>query len=525
MDKKQKIISIIVYIAIVFFLVFIGTGNVSSPFFGDINLIDEGQIGAWMLHLFDGQHLYIDTYAAYGPFYIYPIYLISKIFGPSVFLLRIIVIVIYGLITILIIQEILKKLQISYFYQVYTILMLLVWGLSIRLGIAFLSILASYLAMEKKNYLWSMLAGLCLSSSFLVSIDMGIFATFVCLLLFIYNLIFIKNIKIMFKKLFFLFLSSMFVFRLFYFWSSREGWFNSYIYSMVDDLFTYTGVNLSIGKNFPNALQLAPHNFYLLSWVKYILSQPMFLYWLLFFYVLTFYYFILRIVTKTFKKQDMLVLLIVIFGFLLSTILIGRQGHFGFTVAPVFIIFAYYLNNLTKFIKTTRDKSEKIFSMILIFIIFAFSIRLISIFRPHFASILNIPSAVLNSTKLNYVGHIYISSSQEKSIQLIQDFITKNTKPTDKVYFFDNEPMLYFLVNRSDPTRFDLPETANTIYKRYEILNAIIKDQTKYIIYDTKAWPPDEISNSKRLPEINEYININYKKVILGNYIIYILKK
>ena len=73
--EKNKIKIVIEYLVILFFLFFIGSSLVINPFFGEINVIDEGQFGAWMRHMLHGEFLYNDTYSEYETLYIYPFYL------------------------------------------------------------------------------------------------------------------------------------------------------------------------------------------------------------------------------------------------------------------------------------------------------------------------------------------------------------------------------------------------------------------------------------------------------------------
>src|SRR5258706_14777035 len=88
--KKTLVVFLLESLFFALFLFFVGSAIVNNPILGDINFIDEGQFGAWVTHLLHGQYLYKDVYAAYGPFYIYPLLFASKIFGQSIFLIRLI---------------------------------------------------------------------------------------------------------------------------------------------------------------------------------------------------------------------------------------------------------------------------------------------------------------------------------------------------------------------------------------------------------------------------------------------------
>lgn len=526
MEKKQIILFVTESVVILLFLLFIGSGLVVSPFFGGINMIDEGQFGGWIAHMIHGKHLYKDVYAAYGPLYIYPLYGLSKLFGPSVFLIRIVYIILNTFLAVLIARVALRTLRVSFGLEIFALAMLLVVpGFGMRQGMGLLAIILSFYAMKERRLVWSVASGVAIASSFLVSSEIGIFTTITCGLLFIYKLITDEKIQDILRKLYLIVLSVCIIFLLFFLWANGEGWFHAYLQTILDDFQTYSGIALPNGQNFPNALQLMPQSPSVVSWVKFIVSQKLLLYWLFFFYLVTFLFLFVRLALRKSKQTDLLIFLIAVYGFFLSMILIGRYGHFPFTLSPVFIIFAYYLNTLINIFIVSKKRTEKFFSAILIVIICLFSARVISIYRPHFSKVLSLPQAFVstkNSPK--YVGNVTISSSQTKAILTLQNFIDKNTKLTDAVFFFNNEPMMYLLVNRDNPTRYDLPEVAITKEKRLEMLNDLIKNRTRYIIDDTQAWSVDNVSNRQRLPEVYEYMQKVYNKRRLDNFIIYTRK-
>ncbi|MDP3941905.1 MAG: hypothetical protein Q8Q49_06380 [bacterium] len=523
MEKKQIILLLIEVFCIFFFLFFIGSGIVSSPIYGDINVIDEGQFGAWVSHMLRGEHLYKDTYAAYGPLYIYPSYVLSKLFGPSLFLIRIVYIVCSVFFALVIVRLLMHTLRIRYPLQIFTVLLLLIIpGVGMRQGIGLLTILLCFIAVKGMRFRWFIAAGLSLGCSFLISTEIGIFSTVICGLLFFIELIAAKKPLIILRRFALFIFSLVFLLSLFFHWADREGWFFYYFSSTLDDLVTYSGINLPIGKNFPNALVLIPQSWSIIKWVKYIVSKELLLYWIYFFYIITFCFLFIRTVLRKAKGDDLLIFLISLYGLLLSMILIGRSGHFSFTLAPVFIIVAFFLNQLMPLLSHGRSRYEKFFMIFFTAILILFSVRIASIYYPHFPKVLLLPSAIM-SDKNNpkYVGPIFISAPQAKSFFTIQNFIEKNTLPTDAVFFIGNEPVMYLIVNRSNPARFDIPEVASIKEKRLEIVNNLTRDKTKYIIDDSQAWSADEVSNWQRLPEVRSYILKNYTPRRLENFTIY----
>ncbi len=526
MVKKIQVKYILAFLFIFLFLLLIGSGNVISPFYGDINLIDEGQFLAWINHMRSGDFLYKNTYAAYGPLLIYPFYLLSKIFEPSFFLYRMTFGVFGMLISLGIVILIFNKLKISFLFQLFAIsLLIFIPGFGLRQAGGLLAIFMVYVAYTSSRYIWSFMTGLSIGASFLISSDMGIFSFFVIFVLMAIFFINAKNFSIYFKKLAYIIIGLIALFLPFTLITGSEGWLFSYISSIADDLVSYSGIGIPIGRKFPNIFELFPTSISILSLIKFTFSKEILNYWLIFFYIISFIYFFIKFMIKKVDDKDLLAFSITLFGFLLSTILIGRIGHFVFVVQIVFILFAYYLNLLFEYYKKTKLNSDKIFIAFAVLVICAFSLREVSIYRPHFNKIPDaIAAARIHDSNPPGVGNILISKEQEKNIKIIQNFIRENTSTQEKIYFLSNNPGLYFLVNRVSPSRFDLPGTANTRDRRVELVKDLENDKTKYIIEDTNAYLVDGISNRTRLPEVMDYIRLNYDVSRLGPYIIYTRK-
>jgi hypothetical protein len=133
---------------------------------------------------------------------------------------------------------------------------------------------------------------------------------------------------------------------------------------------------------------------------------------------------------------------------------------------------------------------------------------------------------ISNVRELPRVGFMHISKDQERKIQTMQRFISQNTTERDYVFFLSDMPMMYMLVARKNPSRFDLPFIAHTKEKRLEILNSFIMHPPKYIIEDVQAWKVDGVGNRQRLPEIDSFIKNTYKPCnYSGTVIFFCLKK
>lgn len=525
MDKSKKVNFIPELFFILLFLIFIGSGMVVGPFFGDVNVIDEGQFAAWLRHMLNGEYLYKDIYSAYGPLLVYPSYLLAKVFGPSVFLLRIVYMVIFTFLAIVVARYILYFLNVNRAISFLAILFLaIVPGIGMRQGIGLLTILLTHLSLKEKKYIWSVFSGLSLTATFLVSSEIGIFTTLTVLAYWIYCLVVVSS-RVVFTKIFTVLISAGICFFMFYFWSSTEGWFAAYIQNVFTDLSIYSSIDLPNGKAFPNIIELMPENASVVSWIKFTISKDALLYWLYFFYICVFLYLFSKLSLGKIKDKEVLLGLVALYGFFMSMILIGRSGHFPFVLAPVAIICAYFLNQLNISLKKASITTEKVFACILITLIIFFGIRIILIYRPHFHRLLLLPQNIsLTERGIPFVGATSVSYLQETELLKVTDYINKNTLPSDNVFFLGNEPLMYLITNRGNPTRYDIPVVANTKEKRLEVLNDILADKTKVVIFNHNSWSVDGISNIRRIPELMEHLEKNYHKSEIGSLTVYTIK-
>lgn len=530
MGKKQKKYIIFEITIAAFFLIIIGNASLISPFFGDINFIDEGQFGAWANHMLLGKQMYKDIYITYGPLYVYPLYLLFKIFSPSAFLVRL-YLTMGGITGISVVDLFLHKIQISKYSRWLIIFFMCVLPvMQLRQAAGFLVILLALKNFESKNIIWSFLTGFSVMLAFLISPEIGIFSSILVSIMFVYKFISERTLSLIFSKAFFVFLGCTICSYLFYIWSSSEGWFKDYVNVTQNVLFSFSGINLPNGQNFPNPFMLAPFGKGIFSWIKFVFSKEMLLYWLNFGYVLTLFYFFVKFCARILNKNDKKIIIITLYGLLLYIILVGRSGigHFFFILSPFLIISGFFIEKLFRLLFEKKEKKiGKFASLILILLIFIFLTRIVLIFRPYFANVTVIPrTLIINKNNPKYIGNIYISDKQKEHIWTIQNFVAKNVSQKDNIFFFNDEPMMYLLINKVNPARYDLPFIANTKDKRLEILNSFINKPPKYIIEDKDVWSVDGIGSAIRLPEVFYFINANYvKSTLTKGIIVYKLKK
>lgn len=524
MVKKQKILILTEFIAIAVLALLLGSTSGGSPFFGDVNLIDEGQFGAWANHMLLGEKMFRDIYITYGPLYVYPLYLFFKIFKPSFFLIRL-YLTVGSILGIWIINLLMIKFSFGRIIRSIILLFLVLLPImQLRQGLGFLVIYFLLKSNETKNYKWNLLTGFSAGLTFLVSPDIGITSMILIIAYFIYKLIIFGLNKSFFDDIIFILSGLLSILVPFFLWSNYEGWFNSYITVTRDVLTSLSGVNSPIGQNFPNALILLPVGQGVIGWVKYIFSKEILLYWLIFIYFLTMFYLFVKFVLKIKEQENIILALVTLYGIILYTILLGRNGisHFFFVLSPALIICAFFTKKLTIYIKENKkDHKGKIISYLCIFLLLIFGIRLFSVYRPEIIKKIGWPrKLIINKNNFSQTSFLSVSLSQKKYMDKIENFVMLNTTSSDKIFFLTDEPGMYMLVNRVNPTRFDLPFIASSKDKRLEIVYSLQLNMPKYIIEDKNAWDVDGISNEIRLPEVMGFINFNYKKSQLTDKII-----
>lgn len=519
MEKKEKIIEVAMLIFFVL-IPLLGAINIINPWLGDINLIDEGQFAAWANHMLHGKLMYKDIYITYGPLYVYPLYLIFKYLGTEFIFIRIFYLSIgtsFGLIAT---YYFLKKLNLTpkVFYPL-IIFLLLIPGLSLRQGIVIFSLLSIFNMVIKKTNLWTILTGISIALSFLISFESGILGSSVLFAVMIYLFCFSKSIIKTFSEFLNIVLGMLVIFIPFLIWSFQEGWLSSYITSTLDVAQSFSGTDLPNGKGFPNIYTTLKDSQSTLALLKLPFSKDVMLYSEFFIFAVSFVYLFYKGVVRKFDLKDFAILLIVTAGFLQYYSLVGRSGNFFLALTPVVIILAFFTDKIAANKKIFGKKSRLLFFCFVTLLY----MRVVYIFWP---SILSLRNLNAHEPTIDRVGDIAITKNQYNYLKSIKEYVINNTSESDFVFFLSNEPFLYYLTDRVNPTRFDLPYIAHTKEKRFEMLRDLENHKPKLIFYDTASWPVDEVDNKKRLPEIVNFISKHYKKKTLdkGRVEVYILK-
>lgn len=498
----------------------IGTSPSGNFFHGDINMIDEGQFGAWANHMLHGKLMYKDMYIVYGPLYVYPLYILFKIFQPSAFLVRL-YLLLGGTVGIIASYFLLLELKVKRLFRIAVLsVFILVPVLHLREGMALWTLFILIKANTYKSSLLYMASGVFSGLTFLISPDFGIFVLIMLLIHFLFKY-FAREENIIFDGIIPFLCGLVLLLGICFTWFSLEGWFYDYLRVTLDVSTSLAGINVPNGQNFPNPLSLIQGGT-VLTVTKILLSKDYLLYLNLLILFSSLFYIFIKIIKSELKGTAYNLFLITIFGFMVFAVLLTRNGigHYYYSLPPILLIVSYMMNRLWEL----RKKSPKLNGLLLT-LLSLFLLRIIYVNNPTVISMLT-PStySTSNFSKSNRVGFLNISLLQKNKIESIGRFISKNTSRSDYVFFFNDEPMMYLLVDRLNPTNYDLPFAGNTIEKRYQMLNGLIKNKPKFIFIDKDVWAVDGIANTQRLPEVYTYIVQNYHiRTEISNVLIYSL--
>ena len=504
---QKKVIAVL--LIIVFSVVF-GTSTPGSFFSGDINMIDEGQFSAWANHMSHGKLLFKDIYITYGPLSVYPLFLLFETFGASAFLVRL-YLTLGGTLGILVSFFLMKELKLKKWITALLICMfLLIPVFNIRESVGLWGLYLLMRSHNRKSLKLTFLAGIIASVSFLVSPDFGTFLLIVAYFHFLVMAMTTSKLGNSIKPFGLFVLGSGIVILGFCLLAFSGNWLKEYIFGTYDIVTSISGINVPNGMNFPNPIS-AFLNDGLIGFIKFLPSHSMLLYWSLCVYFAAAFYISLNLIRRKIREQEYAFVLLFIFGILVYTILLTRHGagHYFYTLPANLMICGYFLTKVF----SIRGKKTVVVRIVVALILIYF-VRILYLNNPMIRKAIN-PYTYMSQRSINpdRVGFLNISNSQKRKIIFFQKFVDKNTEKQDYIFLFNDEPSIYMLVDRVNPTMFDLPFIGNTLSKRQDIVSSLRRNSPKYIFIDMDVWAIDGISNFRRLPEVYTYIGKNYSYV------------
>jgi len=482
-------------------------------------MLDEGQFAAWVSHMMHGKMLYREFYLQYGPLQVLPLLVFTKLFGVSFFSIRLYLFVFGTLFGIFASILVLRFFKVNQIIMVLTVIFLvLIPGVHIRhwIGIFTLYLLAfSFSAKREKT---AFATGVFLALTFLESAEVGIF-TFILVACFSGCKFFYKKTRKITVHLIPFLLSGLAISCLsFIVFAVQQGWLLSYLKTTLDVLTSLSGVNLPNGQGLPNIVPTVQVFSTPLGFVKFLFSRPLLFYWSLLLLLIFFSITVIRYIEKRTTEKDDMLLLLIGFGLLSYASIIGRSGHY-MLLFPIVLVSGSYFISLSYQYVLNNKKEMKILSIFFFVCFLLYGLRHAAIFRQDFLR--GFQQRQLVNTTTFRVAPLAISEKQSSDITRIQAFMNTHAKSSDVIYVFNNIPALYFLLDRENATRYDLPLLASSKKKRLEIVSSLEKNKPKFIIEDKEAWAVDGISDRQRMPEVISYIVQNYKKKnVLNNHLI-----
>lgn len=490
----------------------------TSALRGDINFLDEGQFAAWVNQIFHGEKMYRDFFTAYGPLQIYPVYLSALLFGKNMFSIRLGAGVLQIFLGIGISILVLKTLKVHPVLEAVTLfLILLIPGVFLRQWIGIFCILLTVEAFTKRSKSLALLSGSVLALSFLESVDIGALSLFTVGGYIGYISAFRKNPPHGSLIKFFI-LGVVLIAAIFAFFAQKDGWLIFYFKETIKTITSDSGINLANGMGLPavsfERLYLSP-----IFFIRFIFSKAMLFYWALLYLLILLCISIFRFFLGLKGKENIISFLAIFYSILWFGTIIGRSGHYPIVIPIILVFSSYYLSQLFPFKKTNKT-SDKIMGLLFLGVVLGYGLRYMAIYR--FTDFPNIPGRKKVDISVSRVSPLGISKKQADEIKSLQEFFAKETKQGDTIFVLNNEPAIYFLVDREDPTAYGLPFLAYSKSMREDIVSALSKRKTQFVVEDSQAWAVDGISDSQRLPEVVSYVNKSYREYkMLGHYVVY----
>lgn len=483
-------------------------------FGGRLNLIDEGQFGSWAYQMLNGKKLFEDIYPTYGPLYIYPLYYLFAIFGSDPFWVRVYLLsaTFIGGILCLFCASIVRLPVPFRLVLIFAMGMLPIISLRQSLGIFAVTLFVTSLFKTRLSY--AFISGVILVLSFFISPEIGIFSLLIIVLFSLFRFVFVKNIRFELKR-FSVFVSAvifsglvMIMFLL------SENVLSAYRDVTVDVFSSFSGEDVPNGKNFPYFTDILFANSSLYDFVKSVTSFEGLMYMTLFVYIGAGMTIIYRLTSGRFDSRDMWLVTFGLFGIFLYTILLTRSGigHFYFVLTPVIFVTGLLYERLVSVHK--NNNKEKYLSLFFIICITLFVARIFLIYRFEIIGSLSDVSTFPSRNTSETLHFMRLDSRQLTGIETIRTLVQTHSHNSDDVFFLSNSPMMYLIVQRNNPTRYDLPYIAGSPEKRYEIQNDLKTLKPSLILYDSTMWNVDGLSNKIRLPEVYDFIRKEY--ILIG---------
>jgi len=475
-------------------------------YFGNFDTVEEGFWASWLQRIMSGQHIYSDFAAHHPPGLIWGLYYFSKLFGSSLYNMRLYfhILQITGY---FIFYFLINKLVKNKWIMVGTYLLVLIFistflrnNIEIRLSSSFLPIIFIYLfkKFNKERYLF--ISGFFVFLALLISTETGIaslFSSVVLVLLF-------SNKKEIFKNYFKYLLGLIIPIALVALIFIINGSFAKF----VEYILFYVG---NFSKGYQNIVLERPKTAPILEWYKikqYFISDGFKWEFSAFIIVGTILISIQKKIKNKLNNKDALIIGLSLTGLVLMRSALARSDYYH--ISYVWIIGILLLGIFSEYVqKYSKNLPVFIFSFMLFFVGGPQNIFFQNqIFKLQSYANLSGSFPKYETKRSSLTANIDVNT---KDTDDLIEYITQNTQKNDFIFIFVQEAELYFLADRNNATSFDNPTVFFSTKYQEQMVNELRMNKPKIIIYD----PDFAIAgiSVKTLNIVDSYIKDNYKPV------------
>lgn len=511
--RKKKRLHLLYIFSFVFIFAF-------NPLFylGSFDPIEEGFWLGWLQRLLSGQSLYKDVAVYQPPGLVWGLYIFSKVFGSSIYIMRLYfhILKIFGLFIIYLLASQLIKKNVTRVIVFLTILALSTTqvrnNVEFRVALGILSLLVFYEFIKTKKKHFIVISGFLSSFAIFLSLETGI----AVIIAISFSLLFFsggrERLKSFFNYALGLILGALpFVFVLYTTESIWEFLKQLQFYSQA---FASGYLNSSISRI---------GNLTLIQWhVAYKYFDSLTWFWEL--ALLGILSALMGILYKFFSKgigaKEKYIFSIAVFALILSRVVLGRSDvyHLLFILPISLILLANFLESLFK--------TKRIIYVAMVFVVInlfffrtAVNLNFLQEQLIKFQSYGNPPGNYPNFDlkRANILTGIDTNVEKEK---LVINYIQEETTKKDAIFVYPWNPEVYFLADRMNSTSFDTPLAFYSDFYQQQMIEELEKNIPKLILYNPSLRLGNLTPGSLEL--VDNYIKDNYKQVnIVGKFNIY----
>ncbi len=478
-----------------------------NPMFyiGTFDTVEEGLWTGWLQRMLNGQTMYRDFAAYHPPLLSMGLSAFSKLFGESLYNLRLY----FHLLQIagdIILYLILTKLTKSNWIRIPIFVLILAYSsflvrnnIEIRLASGLAPLLFVYLYNLRKEKVFLLVAGILAGLALFISAETGV-ASIVALgataLLLssrktFVNIFFPVASGVLLPVLFFL--ASLF---------STES-FNKFL-----DYVAFYARTFSLG--YMNIVIGRPDTATLVQWylVDRYVSSSAFLWELVKYVLIGSVAFAATLKTRgKFGLKEILFSGVTVFGLVLSRSALGRSDSYH--IAFVWIVCLFLVGYILQFVLSYSRVVPAIILCLLLFFVGREQTQVTLLQNQLFKfQTYGNPSGGYPSYKTPRAGILTGIETRTEVIDAMVSYIDENVSKDEYIYVFPHAPEIYFLANRNNATSFDTPINMFALTYQKQTVEELKKNKPKLIVYN----PNFSIGGISRfaLSETDNYIIENY---------------